>query len=160
MQKEIICTPAAVSQQLCTDDDLGQFILEDGADTKAKNPIITKAINLKAAPPITYDIKNTGYYCLWTYPYTGDSYHGVVEFRNAYGELPAAQIPKLPFYGGLTIVYAVVGIFWGFLYAQNRYDILPVQNYITAIVVFLIAEQLITWGYYGESSATRFIDGC
>lgn len=31
---------------------------------------------------------------------------------------------------------------------QNRHDILPVQNYITAIVVFLIIEQLITWGYY------------
>jgi hypothetical protein len=24
----------------------------------------------------------------------------------------------------------------------------PVQNYITAIIVFLIVEQLMTWGYY------------
>lgn len=67
----------------------------------------------------------------------------MVEFRNAYGELPAAQIAKLPFYGGLTIVYAVVGMyvslrflairllkkgidqgrFWAFLYVQNRHDI-------------------------------------
>ena len=83
-----------------------------------------------------------------TYHFSDVPYHGAVEFRNSFGELPAAQIPKLPFYGGLTIVYAVIGAFWAFLYVQNRQDILPVQNYITAIVVFLIVEQLITWGYY------------
>lgn len=27
----------------------------------------------------------------------------------------------------------------------------PVQNYITAIIVFLIVEQLMTWGFYGQS---------
>ena len=83
------------------------------------------------------------------YEFTDDSFSAVVEFRNAYGELPAAQIPKLTFYGVLTIVYAVIGAFWAFLYAQNRHDILPVQNYITAILVFLIIEQLMTWGFYG-----------
>jgi hypothetical protein len=38
-------------------------------------------------------------------------YTAAVEFRNAYGELPAAQIAKLPFYGGITIVYAVIGVY-------------------------------------------------
>lgn len=38
-------------------------------------------------------------------------YTATVEFRNAYGELPAAQIAKLPFYGGITIVYAVIGAY-------------------------------------------------
>lgn len=38
------------------------------------------------------------------------TYKAAVVFRNAYGELPAAQIPKLPFYGGLTIVYGVIGM--------------------------------------------------
>lgn len=78
----------------------------------------------------------------------GINYQAVIEFRNAFGELPAAQIPKLPFYGGLTIVYAVMGIFWGFLYFQNRSDILAVQNYITAIIVYLVIEMLLTWGYF------------
>ena len=95
-----------------------------------------------------YPITKTGYYCVWTYHFSDTPYAGEVEFRNSYGELSAAQIPKLPFYGGLTIVYAVIGAFWAFLYVQNRQDILPVQNYITAIVVFLVIEQLITWGYY------------
>lgn len=78
----------------------------------------------------------------------GTEYRVIVEFRNAYGELPAAQVPKLPFYGGAAIVYAVVGIFWGFLYFQHRSDILAVQNYITAILVFLVVEMLMTWGFY------------
>jgi hypothetical protein len=37
-------------------------------------------------------------------------YAAVLEFRNAYGELPASEIAKLPFYGGITIVYAVIGV--------------------------------------------------
>lgn len=46
-----------------------------------------------------------------TFGYSGRDYTAVVEFRNAYGELPAAQIAKLPFYGALTIVYAVIGAY-------------------------------------------------
>jgi hypothetical protein len=35
---------------------------------------------------------------------------------------------------------------------QHRHDILAVQNYITAIIIFLIVEMLMTWGFYGEQS--------
>jgi hypothetical protein len=34
----------------------------------------------------------------------------------------------------------------------------PVQNYITAIIVFLIVEQLMTWGFYGKSHNCLSID--
>lgn len=63
-------------------------------------------------PPIVkYPVKKTGFYCVSTFAYSGHDYRAVVEFRNAYGELPAAQIAKLPFYGTLTIVYAVIGLY-------------------------------------------------
>jgi hypothetical protein len=61
--------------------------------------------------------------------------------------------------------------FWAFLYVQNRHDIcmffflfldltsgranycvVPVQNYITAILIFLVVEQAMTWGFYGTFS--------
>jgi hypothetical protein len=114
--------------------------------------MITMTMPLNAPTPLKYEIKNTGYYCIATEIVSGDEdkrdYQAVIELRNAYGELAAAQIPKLSFYGVMTLIYAVMGIFWGFLYAQNRHDILPVQNYITAIIGFLVIEMMITWGYY------------
>jgi hypothetical protein len=145
---QTICTSDAVGQRLCEEEDIGSFILAPNATSLAKNPIYNEAIHLKDPKAINYPIRRTGYYCVSTYAFSDHEYDAVVEFRNSYGELPAAQIAKLPFYGGLTIVYAVLGAFWAFLYVQNRSDILPVQNYITATIVFLIVEQLMTWGFY------------
>ena len=109
---------------------------------------MTAAIHLKDPQSLNYAVKRTGYYCVSTMGYNTPTYDGVVEFRNAYGELPAAQIAKLPFYGGLVIVYALMGLAWGFLYYTNRSDILAVQNYITAILGFLVIEIFMTWLFY------------
>ncbi|MCJ1337911.1 hypothetical protein MMC09_003195 [Bachmanniomyces sp. S44760] len=147
--KALICYDDDVKSGLCKEDQIGQFILQPNASTASRNAISTTTIHLKdPGAPMKYNIEKTGYFCVWTYGFSAKEYRAVVEFRNAYGELPAAQIAKLPFYGGLTIVYGVIGAFWAFLYVQNRHDILPVQNYITAIIIFLIVEQLMTWGFY------------
>lgn len=151
-KKAFICDDASVESSFCEKSQIGEFILNSNATEASKNPVITKSIHLKDPQPVNYPVKRTGYYCVGTYGFSAEDYKAVVEFRNAYGELQAAQIAKLPFYGGLTIVYAVMSIFWGFLYVQNRHDILPVQNYITAIIVFLIVEQLMTWGFYDYSN--------
>ncbi|KAL5343071.1 lung seven transmembrane receptor-domain-containing protein [Aspergillus crustosus] len=143
-----ICDQTNFEADLCKEEQLGSFLLAPNATEAAQFRIISQAVHLNNPEAINYPVKRTGYYCVSTYGYSGEDYRAVIEFRNAYGELPAAQIPKLPFYGGLTIVYAVVGLYWAFLYVQNRHDILPVQNYITAILVFLILEQLMTWGFY------------
>ncbi|KAI9777839.1 MAG: hypothetical protein M1839_008516 [Geoglossum umbratile] len=149
IDKEFICDEENIQAKYCNETEIGQFILSENANSKSQNVITTQAIHLNDNPnPIKYEVKRTGYYCVGTYGYTANSYSAVVVFRNSYGELPAAQIPKLPFYGGLTITYAVIGAFWAFLYVQHRHDILPVQNYITAIIVFLIVEMMITWGFY------------
>ncbi|KAF3059792.1 Membrane protein PTM1 [Daldinia childiae] len=145
--KVLICDEESVKAGLC--NDIGTWILSPNATEKSENLILTKAIHLNSSAPIHYEIKKTGYYCIAAYGFGNTKeFMGVAEFREAYGELPATQIPKLPFYGGITILYAVVVVFWGFLYYQHRYDILPVQNYITAILVFLVVEMLMTWGFY------------
>ncbi|KAJ5122251.1 WD-40 repeat protein [Penicillium atrosanguineum] len=146
--KETICDATNVDAKLCTEDKIGSFLLTKNATDVSKNAILSAAVHLNDPTAIKYSVRKTGFYCVSTYAYSGEDYGAVVTFRNSYGELPAAQIAKLPFYGGLTIVYAVIGCFWAFLYFQNRFDILPVQNYITAIVVFLVIEQLMTWGFY------------
>ncbi|KAF7544338.1 hypothetical protein G7046_g9805 [Stylonectria norvegica] len=143
-----ICSEDFVKQGLCNTTNIGEFILAPDADKTSNTMILTKAIHLKSAVGINYSIKKTGYYCILTDVFTADKYSAVVEFRNAYGELPATQVPKLPFYGGITLLYALVAVYWGFLYYQHRHDILAVQNYITAILLFLVVEMLMTWGFY------------
>ncbi|KAI1840392.1 hypothetical protein JX266_013400 [Neoarthrinium moseri] len=147
-EREFICNEPAVAKGYCNETKLGEFILSPNATEKSKSLILTQAIHLKDNKPIKYEIKDTGYYCVGALPYGDFNFQAIVEFREAYGELPATQIPKLPFYGGITILYAVVSVFWGFLYYQHRSDILPVQNYITAILLFLVVEMLMTWGFY------------
>ncbi|KAI9759007.1 MAG: cytoplasmic tRNA 2-thiolation protein 2 [Chaenotheca gracillima] len=120
---EVICDNENVQAKLCNETEIGQFILSEDEDEKSRHTIVTQAIHLKDPKPINYPITRTGYYCVGTFGYSAENYKGLVEFRNAYGELPAAQIAKLPFYGGLSIVYAVIGAFWAFLYVQHRHDI-------------------------------------
>lgn len=106
--KELICDPENVAKNLCKEEDIGKWILAQNATEKAQSLILTQAVHLKNSSPINYPIKKTGYYCVAAYGYSEDDFMGVVEFREAYGELPATQIPKLPFYGGITILYAIV----------------------------------------------------
>ena len=108
-QKEALCYEENATKGYCNSSQIGEFILQKNASILAHNKIVTKAITLKNSEPIEYPITQTGYYCVWTYDFNGNEYRAVVEFRNAYGELPGAQIPKLAFFGGLTIVYAVIG---------------------------------------------------
>lgn len=96
---------------LCNETQIGEFILSSNATTNSRNPIISEKILLNDPKSINYKIDRTGYYCVGTKSSSDDvEYKAAVEFRNAYGELPAAQIAKLPFYGGLTIAYAVIGM--------------------------------------------------
>lgn len=111
LQKEFICNEENVKREFCKEEQIGEFIVSSNA-SETRNDIVTTKVHLKDPEPLNYPIKRTGYYCVGTAGFSTPSpeYRAVIEFRNAYGELPAAQIAKLPFYGGLTIVYAVIGM--------------------------------------------------
>lgn len=96
---------------MCTSEQIGSFILAANATEASEFPIISKTVHLSNPQAVNYPVKKTGFYCVSTYGYDQKDYKAVVEFRNAYGELPGAQIAKLPFYGALTIVYAVIGAY-------------------------------------------------
>ncbi|RMZ71158.1 integral membrane [Pyrenophora seminiperda CCB06] len=141
--RHYICNDESIKLNLCNDTNKGEWVLAPDAQNVSQMHIRTAAINLNDPKPINYPVANgekktsikTGYYCVAVAAEDKRlQYTAIVTFRNAYGELQAAQIAKLPFYGGITIVYFVVLAFWGFLYFQNRHDILAVQNYITAIL--------------------------
>ncbi|KAK5137269.1 hypothetical protein LTR08_000239 [Meristemomyces frigidus] len=143
-----ICDQGSVKAGYCAQDKLGAFILADNATDASRSMIVSQAVHLQDPPAVNYPVVRTGYYCVGTYGFTDTPYTAVVEFRNAFGELPAAQIAKLPFYASTTLVYAFLALGWGALYYLHRSDILPVQNYITAILVFLVIEMFMTWLFY------------
>ena len=145
-----ICDQTSVDQGYCKTEDLGAFILQENATSVMHSQILTQPVHLKNPPAINYPITRTGYYCVGTFGYSpmDQQYSAIVEFRNAFGELPAAQIAKLPFYAAMTLVYALLGIGWGALYYLYRRDILAVQNYITAILGFLVIEMFMTWLFH------------
>ncbi|KAF1830078.1 hypothetical protein BDW02DRAFT_559754 [Decorospora gaudefroyi] len=157
VNRHYLCNDESIKLNFCNATHKGEWVLAEDADNIAQMHMRTAAINLNDPKPINYPVASgekklaikTGYYCVAAMA-DNDAlkYEAIVTFRNAYGELQAAQIAKLPFYGGITIVYFVILAFWAFLYFQNRHDILAVQNYITAILVFLVLEMLMTWGYY------------
>jgi hypothetical protein len=120
-----VCDTPSVERGLCTQDHFGEFLV---MNSSSPGSVFTKAINLAEPKSWKYYITETNYYCVATVGMGDDvQYNAVVEWRNAFGELNAAEYPKLPFYGALAIVYALVGALWGFLYFQHRKDILPIQ---------------------------------
>jgi hypothetical protein len=110
-QKIGACQQQHVDMGWCNTTDIGEYILAPDTEEKSTNIVETKAVHLNGDQPKKYAIKNTGYYCVLTDRFTASEYTAIVTFRNAYGELPATQIPKLPFYGGITILYALVAVY-------------------------------------------------
>jgi len=155
-----ICDTSAVERGLCSQEHFGEFLVNNST---RPGSIFTKAINLAEPKPYKYYIKETDYYCVATFG-MGDQvqYSAIVEWRNAFGELNAAEYPKLPFYGGLAIVYALIGALWGFLYFQHRSDVLPIQVWslykskrlIRIILPRLLRLCWLRWCLFGFTTTT------
>lgn len=128
--------------------------------------------------PYRYDVTKDGYYCVGHVPVTSEgatrntTYEGVVDFENVFvGHLPASEWPKVyvsaecrpacsvpsfsytlcglqQFYFILFLVYIVLGVIWLAMCWRHRRELLPIQNYISATVVFLVVEMSAVWRYY------------
>lgn len=136
------------------------FIVQNTTDLYS--PIISDKVDLRKPGFFHYPVEKSGYYCVSTYTVSDSTkYKAAVKFQNAYGHLPASQVPKLYFFAGASVAYFVVLGIWLFMYVQYRSDILPVQNYITAICGFLAVEMIVIWGYYhflnvhGDSTGSK-----
>ncbi|ORX36229.1 lung seven transmembrane receptor-domain-containing protein [Kockovaella imperatae] len=112
---------------------------------------------------IEYPVRKTGYYCVGVVPVTllnsrdissrqdatHAEYSGLVTFQNTFeGQLPAVEYPKINFYLLLSVVYAALGLGWAFLCIKHRNELLPMQYYISGMIVFLIIEMVANYGYY------------
>ncbi|KAJ3386986.1 hypothetical protein HDU92_002185 [Lobulomyces angularis] len=140
-----------ISEGLCSESDIGKFVVKNMTLNSAiENRLYTlnDSSSLKTFK-LTYDVTETGFYCTIVYPESDIlSFLAKVEYKNPYGYLPGSEYPKLPLYGFLSLVYVCIGFVWmgaSFLYWK---DLLPIQNYLSGVIFFLMLEQAFNYGYY------------
>ncbi|KAM0789008.1 hypothetical protein ACM66B_003076 [Microbotryomycetes sp. NB124-2] len=166
-----ICTIDALNSKLCTENDLGRFITTPASsDSKTSgSSIFTTSVRfdpVRSAPineqdkqlgtgPYRYPVKRTGYYCVGHVPVVlensgrNTTYQGVVDFENVFkGHLPASEYPKVQFYFIMVLIYFALAALWMLMCWKHRRELLPIQNYITATIVFLVVEMIAVWRYY------------
>lgn len=146
-RRKYICDDVAVLSGLCKEAELGLFMTDGDV---SNTTIYTSQLTKLGLANISYPILKTGYYCVSTYIPSGNSYSGYVNFQNAFGQLAASEIPKLPAYGILTLCYAVTLALYGFQFfkKRNQNQILPLQRYLLAMLSFLTFDTLVVWSYY------------
>jgi hypothetical protein len=177
-QRVYVCNLAAYQANLCTMDQLGSFIVNAPQDVSLNSTSIyttavrfdtramlgdgTEATNAGInSGPFKYPVSRTGYYCVGAVPVTisgsgedglgnaSTTYTGVVDFINTFqGHLPAAEYPKIYFYAALAAMYALMGCGWAFLCWKFKGEILSLQHYVSATIVFIVVEMIALSGYY------------
>ncbi|KAI5960000.1 hypothetical protein KGF57_002000 [Candida theae] len=147
---KFICDEYAVNDlKVCSQDQIGQFIVNANS---TNSTILSSQLHQLGNANIDYPINQTGYYCISTFSPTSDDvkYRGTINFQNAFGQLNASEIPKLPAYGILTLCYAIALALFGFQFFKKRKEnqILPLQRYLLAMLGFLTFDTLVIWSYY------------
>ncbi|KAG9305155.1 hypothetical protein G9A89_010663 [Geosiphon pyriformis] len=136
-----ICDKSAVESKCCEEKQLGNFIVEKDSNIETYRYPDNSFFK--------YEVKKTGYYCVNAISINGiGRFTAILDWRNPYGELPGNDYPKLPFYGLLSLVYLGIGIIWMALSIIHWREILPVQNYISGVILFLMIEMAFNWGYW------------
>lgn len=156
-EKAYICTEAAVERGLCEEKLLGKFLVD--ADV-TNTTVYTAQLTHLGQANITYLVEKTGYYCVSTYLSSDAKYKGTVNFQNAFGQLSASEIPKLPGYGILTLCYSVTLALYGFQFFKKRKQnqILPLQRYLLAMLAILAFDTLVLWSYFDLVNRTRTLN--
>lgn len=148
--RRYICDDNLVNEGLCTSDELYQFIIDGNVTTNAivKTDVLTEL----GTNEFSYHVTKTGYYCIAAFnpPYKGgvNKFKMMVNFHNAFGNLPASQIPLLSLYGLLAVVYAVCLAIYLFPIFRHRSELLLLQKYLAGFFVFLTIEDILTWSLY------------
>lgn len=152
----LICDEEAIAHNMCNSTQLYQFLIEPEVydsftDTNktANAEILTFHQDHAGLYEYKYKVEKSGYYCALTYSNNGNlKYNAVVNFRNAFGQLPASEVNNLALYGLLAVFYAVGCALYGFAFWKHKHELLPLQKYLLAFYGFLIFENILVWSYY------------
>jgi hypothetical protein len=152
----LICDEEAIAHDMCNATQINQFLIEPEVydpltDTNktANAEILTFYQDHTGLYEYKYKVEKSGYYCALTYSNNGNlKYNAVVNFRNAFGQLPASEVNNLALYGLLAVFYAVGCCLYGFAFWKHKHELLPLQKYLLAFYGFLIFENVLVWSYY------------
>ncbi|KAF9309680.1 hypothetical protein BG003_009456, partial [Podila horticola] len=154
-----ICDTVALKAQVCSEADKGKAIIDTSVASSVQSQVLNFEIEKEEGDQFFYyPIQKTGFYCIKAWPVMVNEketiYEGHVRFNNHHGALAGSDYPKLPFYGALSLTYAVIGIAWMVLCAKHWREILTVQHFISGVIFFLMVEMAFNWGFwenYNES---------
>lgn len=156
-RRRYICTSGMVSDGLCKENQLNQFIVDENFTSVSQ--IKTVKLTDLGTNDFSYKVANTGYYCVAAYEpdFTDkeNTFKLLLNFHNAFGSLPASEIPLLPLYGLLAVIYAVCLCVYLFQVFRHRSELLLLQKYLAGFFIFLTAENIMTWSLYDLENNTK-----
>lgn len=107
-------------------------------------------------PSRSIQITKTGMYNLYFIHCDPNLKDVVVEgktiWKNPTGYLPGRMAPLMTFYGFMSLVYVILGIYWFSQYARFWKEIMPLQNCITLVITLGMFEMALWYFDYAEFS--------
>jgi len=79
---------------------------------------------------------------------------GSVIVKNAYGFLPGNEYHKMPFYGWLSLCYAVLALIWMGLSLRMWREIFHIQNCIAGVIALGLVEAFLWWLFFNDWNAS------
>jgi len=146
----VCCTQELIDKDLCGHRGEAIYNADPSLEGLWSIPAEISDLNKSSILEGYYNITKSGVY--WAYIvncHTSDESNGIVNldgrvvFMNPYGYLNGEFFYFLPFYGTLTILYIILGIYWCIVSLKHRKQILRLQNAITAVIILGIVEAAI-----------------
>jgi hypothetical protein len=97
--------------------------------------------------------ETSGFYCIFV---GSENSVGKIDFEthfivnNRYGKLPAIFYPALPFFSLLSIIYSIYAVVWLYLSFQHWKSLLPIQNYVSGVITFLVVEMAFNYEFFNS----------
>jgi len=144
----LCCTTELQNRGIC--NSVGNVIIQANQTDSTAGSTFSMQItyftgNVSSSLTLNHDILVSGiYYVYFVNCKSNDAgivmVDGIVTFMNPYGYLNGELFYYLPFYGIISLVYLVLGIFWFVLSLKHRSQLLKLQNCIAGVIALGMIE--------------------
>ncbi|KAL3840762.1 hypothetical protein ACJIZ3_025353 [Penstemon smallii] len=158
-QRAVCCTADLAKLGVCKQ---GQIIHRPSTNNPGWPQIIGASFEIDTTEttlkPTSIQITKTGMYNLYFIHCDPQLKEIVVDgktvWKNPTGYLPGRMAPLMNFYGLMSLVFVVLGIFWFSQYARFWREVLPLQNCITLVITLGMLEMAFWYFDYAEFNET------